>query len=93
MSNEEVDELLKAVETSPSGEVNYTGMLSFCFFDLGGENERGGMIVWKAWTWMGNRNSAHISKLSTDFVRTILANLQTTSIGMNDERRRYQEYE
>lgn len=74
MSNEEVDELLKAVETSPSGEVNYTGMLSFCFFDLGGENERGGMIVWKAWTWMGNRNSAHISKLSTDLVRTILAN-------------------
>src|SRR5271163_3849301 len=26
MSDDEVDELLKAVETSPNGEVNYTGM-------------------------------------------------------------------
>ena len=28
MSDDEVDELLKAVETSPNGEVNYTGMCS-----------------------------------------------------------------
>lgn len=26
MSDDEVDELLKAVETSPNGDVNYTGM-------------------------------------------------------------------
>jgi Ca2+-binding EF-hand superfamily protein len=26
MSDDEVDELLKAVETSPNGEINYTGM-------------------------------------------------------------------
>lgn len=33
MSDEEVDELLKAVDTS-SGEINYTGMFSTSFLNL-----------------------------------------------------------
>ena len=36
MSDDEVDELLKAVETSPSGEVNYTGMFEGPFLYIGG---------------------------------------------------------
>ena len=34
MSDDEVDELLKAVETSPNGEVNYTGMCRCSFFAM-----------------------------------------------------------
>jgi len=40
MSDEEVDELLKAVDTS-SGEINYTGM--FCPVEFGRE---GKMLIW-----------------------------------------------
>jgi hypothetical protein len=65
MSDEEVDELLKAVDTS-SGEINYTGMFVYSFYFISEgveEEERGGeedMVL----IWIGG----------IDLVRTILAN-------------------
>ena len=58
MTDDEVDELLKAVDTS-SGEVNYTGTFSFSDFRLKGER---GVKADQAFLW------------GTDLVRTILAN-------------------
>ena len=51
MTDEEVDELLKAVDTS-SGQVNYTGMSNYT-----------AKTIWAA-----------TNNISTDLVRTILAN-------------------
>jgi hypothetical protein len=51
MSDDEVDELLKAVETSPSGDVNYTGMCQSPFLYVGGHSkacvDRLRTSVWK----------------------------------------------
>lgn len=58
MSDEEVDELLKAVDTS-SGEINYTGMFDIHLLK---EGRKRGMQV------------EMLTVLCVDLVRTVLAN-------------------
>ena len=62
MSDEEVDELLKAVDTS-SGEINYTGM---CFFPVLEWDREGGKEKRKV--------GLECKLMGIDLVRTILAN-------------------
>lgn len=63
MSEEEVDELLKAVDTS-SGEINYTGMFLYCcmLFDSCLQNSLLHCV------------NQGLIQLSAELVRTILAN-------------------
>jgi len=62
MTDEEVDELLKAVETSGNGEVNYTGMFTLGCLEGGQQWDRE----------EGFGAMANITMI--DLVRTILAN-------------------